>query len=326
MILEAFWKGDNETLDWLTEDHVRDAFGEAIKARGEAGHVLDNRLVAIERALITEATIEGGRCGSRCAFDADIAAVTRDGEGNLIAGSTERRGDDARRLDLLAHAQERRSQLEARRNRRRLTGYCRRLTAGAVALHRGAVARMLRAVVCVTWRSVARALALAAAAAVGLRRADRAAADPAARAPAPVRQPVAATPLPPITNDNARACRGERRRARGWSRDRRSPRSAIDRARAAKALAAFRLSCRELMRRTDQSGLTRGCRLAARLHRRAIGARCATRNRSSRANFETVQVGDGKAFATGYYDPRNPGLARAPQRAMKSRSMAARPT
>ena len=59
MILEAFWKGDEETLDWLVEDDVRDAFGEAIAARGEAGHVLDNRLVSIERALITDATVDG---------------------------------------------------------------------------------------------------------------------------------------------------------------------------------------------------------------------------------------------------------------------------
>lgn len=87
MILEAYWKGDTETLDWLTEDHVRDAFGEAIKARSEAGHVLDNRLVAIERALITEATLHGRQVRITVAFDADIAAVTRDADGNLIAGS-----------------------------------------------------------------------------------------------------------------------------------------------------------------------------------------------------------------------------------------------
>ena len=87
MILEAFWKGDVDTLDWLTEDHVRDAFGEAIKARGEAGHVLDNRLVAIERALITEAVISGRAVRITVAFDADIAAVTRNADGDLIAGS-----------------------------------------------------------------------------------------------------------------------------------------------------------------------------------------------------------------------------------------------
>lgn len=88
MILEAFWKGDEDSLAWLTEDHVRDAFAESIKARTEAGHVLDNRLVSIERARITDASVQGRIARIVVAFDADIAAVTRDGEGNVIAGST----------------------------------------------------------------------------------------------------------------------------------------------------------------------------------------------------------------------------------------------
>lgn len=87
MILEAFWKGDEDTLGWLTEDHVRDAFAQSIKDRAAAGHVLDNRLVSIERALITDAELNGRAARITIAFDADIAAVTRDGEGNVVAGS-----------------------------------------------------------------------------------------------------------------------------------------------------------------------------------------------------------------------------------------------
>lgn len=87
MILEAYWKGDEETLGWLTEDHVRDAFVGAIKARSDAGHVLENRLVSIERALITDASVEGRAARITVAFDADIAAVTRDADGTLVAGS-----------------------------------------------------------------------------------------------------------------------------------------------------------------------------------------------------------------------------------------------
>ncbi|WP_375398825.1 Tim44/TimA family putative adaptor protein [uncultured Sphingomonas sp.] len=87
MILEAFWKGDRETLGWLCEDHVRNAFGEAIDARTTAGHVLDNRLISIERVLITDAGVDGRTAKVTVAIDADIAAVTRDGEGNLVAGS-----------------------------------------------------------------------------------------------------------------------------------------------------------------------------------------------------------------------------------------------
>jgi len=87
MILEAFWKGDEETLDWLVGDDVRAAFGEAIAERKAAGHVLDNRLITIERAMIHGATVEGRTARVTVRFDADIAAVTRDGDGNVVAGS-----------------------------------------------------------------------------------------------------------------------------------------------------------------------------------------------------------------------------------------------
>ncbi|MBO9711533.1 MAG: Tim44 domain-containing protein [Sphingomonas sp.] len=87
MILEAFWKGDTETLEWLVEDEVRAAFNQAISERQAAGHVLDNRLVAIERAMIADASVEGRVARITVRFDADIAAVTRDNDGNVVAGS-----------------------------------------------------------------------------------------------------------------------------------------------------------------------------------------------------------------------------------------------
>lgn len=87
MILEAYWKGDEESLGWLVEDDVRSAFAEAIAERANAGHVLDNRLVSIERALISDASVDGRQARITVRFDADIAAVTRDAEGNLVAGS-----------------------------------------------------------------------------------------------------------------------------------------------------------------------------------------------------------------------------------------------
>jgi len=87
MILEAFWKGDEETLAWLVEDDVRTGFAEAIAERKAAGHVLENRLVSIERALISDALVEGKTARITVRFDADIAAVTRDAEGNVVGGS-----------------------------------------------------------------------------------------------------------------------------------------------------------------------------------------------------------------------------------------------
>lgn len=87
MTLEAFWKGDEEALSHLAEQPVQHAFAEAIAARNTAGHVLDNRLVVIEHAKIEEATVEGRAARITVRFDADIAAITRDAEGRLVAGS-----------------------------------------------------------------------------------------------------------------------------------------------------------------------------------------------------------------------------------------------
>jgi predicted lipid-binding transport protein (Tim44 family) len=87
MILEAFWRGDEEELARFVDDAVRDEFSRAIAERKDAGHVLDNRLVAIERAVIERARLEGHMAMITVRYDADIAAVTRDSDGNVVAGS-----------------------------------------------------------------------------------------------------------------------------------------------------------------------------------------------------------------------------------------------
>ena len=87
MILEAFWKGDGEELAYLVGDDVRASFAEAIAAREAAGHRLDNRLVQIERAFIEDARLDGLVASITVRFDADIAAVTRNEAGEVVAGS-----------------------------------------------------------------------------------------------------------------------------------------------------------------------------------------------------------------------------------------------
>lgn len=87
MTLEAFWKGDREELAYLANDSVRGAFEEAIDAREAAGETLDNRLVAIERATIEDARLAGKSAEIEVRFDAFIAAVTRNKEGDVVAGS-----------------------------------------------------------------------------------------------------------------------------------------------------------------------------------------------------------------------------------------------
>jgi predicted lipid-binding transport protein (Tim44 family) len=87
MVLDAFWAGDRESLRHLVGGHVLDAFEQAIAEREGLGHRLDNRLVTIERTVIEDARLSGRTAEIEVRFDADIAAVTRDSDGNLVAGT-----------------------------------------------------------------------------------------------------------------------------------------------------------------------------------------------------------------------------------------------
>jgi predicted lipid-binding transport protein (Tim44 family) len=88
MILEAFWKGDAAALDGLVSDDVAADFRAAIASREEQGLTLDNRIVRIERAAIVGAKLSGMMAEVTVRFDADLVAVTRDKDGNVVAGST----------------------------------------------------------------------------------------------------------------------------------------------------------------------------------------------------------------------------------------------
>ncbi len=87
MILEAYWRGDKEELAQLCDKDVYEGFAAAIDARKAAGEVLDNRLVRIEDTTITAATFEAPLARISVRFSADIATVTRDSAGNVVAGS-----------------------------------------------------------------------------------------------------------------------------------------------------------------------------------------------------------------------------------------------
>ena len=87
MILEAFWKGDRETLRELCDDDVYESFAAAIDTREAAGHKLDNKLIRIEENRIRSAELDGRTARVAVLFVSDIAAVTRDAEGQVVAGS-----------------------------------------------------------------------------------------------------------------------------------------------------------------------------------------------------------------------------------------------
>jgi membrane-bound lytic murein transglycosylase A len=121
----------------------------------------------------------------------------------------------------------------------------------------------------------------------------------------PVRQPVAATPLPAAAAPAVAAGTVTAAKA-GVIAGPAISSLPITQANAERALAAYRLSCSQLVRKSDLSGLTQGADWA--------DSCTAAQSASPRdaldffaRYFEAVQVGDGKAFATGYYEPEIAG-------------------
>lgn len=87
LILESFWKGDLDTVRPHVDAHVYQTFADAIEQRNKDRLTLDNRLVAIEQTVISEASLEKAVALVTVRFEADIAAVTRNAEGQVVAGS-----------------------------------------------------------------------------------------------------------------------------------------------------------------------------------------------------------------------------------------------
>lgn len=87
LVLEAYWAGDRQTLRELSDDDVYAGFVAAIDARESAGETLANTLIRIEETRIHSASIDGKMARIALLFVADIASVTRDKDGTVIAGS-----------------------------------------------------------------------------------------------------------------------------------------------------------------------------------------------------------------------------------------------
>ena len=87
MVLEAFWRGDREELAQLCDTDVLASFTYAIDEREAAGHVLNNKLIRIEDVTVHSAVLDRKTARIAVRFVADIASVTRDKDGTVIAGS-----------------------------------------------------------------------------------------------------------------------------------------------------------------------------------------------------------------------------------------------
>jgi len=87
MILEAFWRGEIDDVRQFIDPEVYGTFAAAVEDRQTAGHRLDNRLIAIEHSVIAAAAMERSVATVTVRFEADIAAITRDAAGEVVAGS-----------------------------------------------------------------------------------------------------------------------------------------------------------------------------------------------------------------------------------------------
>ncbi len=127
--------------------------------------------------------------------------------------------------------------------------------------------------------------------------------SPTRAAPQPLVRPLATVPTPPPAKTPP-AVPGANARTTGVVAGPPVTDLPITAEQADRARVAFRLSCAALQKRGDTSGLAAGsdwapaCRAAA-----APGDAIAF----FRAQFDTVQIGTGQAFATGYYEPEIAG-------------------
>ena len=87
MVLDTFWRGDKDALAQLCERAVYERCAEAIDARVAPGESIDDRLIRINDARIVSAEFNAPVARIAVRFVADIASVTRNAEGAVVAGS-----------------------------------------------------------------------------------------------------------------------------------------------------------------------------------------------------------------------------------------------
>lgn len=86
MIVTAFADGDLKILKSFLSDDVYGSFEAAIEERQNDGVVLDQTFVGINKSDIIEADVVSGTANVVVHFGSELISVTRDKDGNIIAG------------------------------------------------------------------------------------------------------------------------------------------------------------------------------------------------------------------------------------------------
>jgi predicted lipid-binding transport protein (Tim44 family) len=86
MILTAFAKGDEKTLEPLLAPNVFESFAADIRRRREAGETRETTLVGVRSTALREARLEGREARVAVVIVSDQINVTRDRAGSVIDG------------------------------------------------------------------------------------------------------------------------------------------------------------------------------------------------------------------------------------------------
>jgi predicted lipid-binding transport protein (Tim44 family) len=87
MIIEAFAKGDRDTLVPLLGDDVGEGFVSAIDAREAAGQTMESKVVDILSTNIIDASVENKVAEIVVRFESEITSALRDSEDRIIDGN-----------------------------------------------------------------------------------------------------------------------------------------------------------------------------------------------------------------------------------------------
>lgn len=90
IIVEAFAKGDRETLKPLLAKEVYEAFDKAISAREERAEKQETEIQAIRKVEVTNAVLRDSMAYISLRITAEEVSVTKDDEGEVIAGNPDR--------------------------------------------------------------------------------------------------------------------------------------------------------------------------------------------------------------------------------------------
>jgi predicted lipid-binding transport protein (Tim44 family) len=86
MIVEAYARGDLDTLRPLLSDEVFANFSDAVAARKKAGETLETRIERMSDADIVEADLDGSTAVITVRFATEQTNVTRDAAGTVLDG------------------------------------------------------------------------------------------------------------------------------------------------------------------------------------------------------------------------------------------------